>query len=433
MRKVAVVGGGAAGIAAALTAAKRGFQVTLLEGRSRLGGRLGSFFDKRAGCQFDLGVHLIVAGYANTLKLLEMIDSTDTVEIQRSLFIPFYHPIKGRAEFRTISLPPPWNFLAGILNFRLLSVRERINLIRRLTKLTSTKKLAPQTAEQWLNEVSENEYERFWKPLIVSALNCYPEDADIRMLKAALIEGFMKRGGLGFFLLPEAEIFHNRALKALEREGVSVRLNHPIKGLKIRENRIRSLAGNSGIEVQADEYIFALPPDALCNIFRDEISAIGLKLDLPALQYSNIVNVHLIFERRIFGDDFGCMVDTLPQWFFHRRRSDESEKGEAYSLVISAAERAIPSECDILNVCLKDLERCGAELGGNRLIYSRIINNNKATVKISPDTADKRPGLMTDLENLYLAGDWVDTGLPPTIESAVLSGLQAVELGINRE
>ena len=427
MKKVAVVGGGIAGITAALSAAKLGRRVTLMEKRSRLGGRLGSFLDKRTGCQFDLGAHLIIGGYTNTLKLLKMIDIRDAVDIQRNLFIPFHHPEMGRSELRAAGLPSPFNFLAGIFNFRLLTMRERINLTKRLKKLASTNPLPPQTAQEWLHSASRNEYEWFWKPLIISALNCYPEDVDIRMLRVILVKGFMKRGGLGVFLQSEEEIFHNSALKALKRERVTVKLGQPVRGLKISKGRIQSLFMDSGESVQADNYIFALPPDALGKVFGSEIPAIGLNLDLSAFQYSNIVNVHLIFERRIFEEEFGCILDTLPQWFFHRRWSDVSDKGEVYSLVISAAERAIPPGCDIIKVCLNDLKRCGADLRGNRLLYHKIVNNKKATVKISPDIVNKRPGVMTDLANLYLAGDWVDTGLPPTIESAVLSGFRAGE------
>lgn len=428
MSSVAVVGGGAAGITSALKAAERGFSVTLFEALPRLGGRLGSFTDKRSGQSFDFGEHLIHAGYSNTLKLLEMMECEGSIEIQLKLNITFHYPRLGFYRFRLPHLPPPINFFTGLTAFKLLPLSDRLRLIARLRKLISGRNLVAATARDWLTGASPEEYRIFWKSVIISALNCLPEDVDIRMVRTAFEKGFLRKGGLGFFKQAQGEIFHTKALEALRKSGVTVRLKHQVKKLMIAGGKATHLLTDSGDSIQADKFILALPPQGLLKLLGDDIPALGLNKGALDFGFSDICNVHLVFERRIFEGDFGCLLESLPQWYFRRRWGNENRDGVAYSLTISAADKLIPPGTDVVKGCLADLKRCGADLKDNRLLYRKVILSRKATVILSPESSESRPGAETAVENLLLAGDWTDTGLPATIESAVMSGFRAGEM-----
>ncbi len=425
MAAVAVIGGGASGLAAALSAAQRGFKVTLIEAGARLGGRLTTYSDRRAGRIFDNCEHLITAGYFDTLKLLKMMDAEDTVEIQSSLEIPFYHSKLGRSVFRVPLINPALGFLAGVFNFKFLSFSERLALIRRLNKLKSPASLSPRNAGEWLAGASQAEYEYFWKPFIVSVMNCLPDEADISILRRALVEGFMNKGGLGFFREPLEEVFHKRTLAALKRAGVEVTLHCPVREILVAAGRAKAVRGNFSGEIAADSFIISIPPHSLSKISASGKALADIGFPKQEFEYSEIYCIHIVFERRIFPDDFGCLLDTLPQWFFQMKGGRKLGPGEAYNLVISAADKLIAQDSDLITQSLTDLRSIGADLDDNPALYQRIVRNRRATVKFTSERQDERPGAVTGLENVFLAGDWIDTGLPATIESAVRSGFSA--------
>ena len=178
-----------------------------------------------------------------------------------------------------------------------------------------------------------------------------------------------------------------------------------------------------GEKIDADYYIFALPPEALLKIFSGDVSVLGI--NLSGIAYSPICGVHLVFKYKIFFDRFGCLLNTLPQWFFEAGWNNNGAEGQGYSLVISAADKFIQPGMDVVEVCLQDLKRCGAEFNPGDLLYSKVVMNKNATVKITPEFSAVRPKMTTALSNVFLAGDWIDTGLPATIESAVRSGMAA--------
>ena len=425
MKRVIVAGGGAAGISAALSASHKGFDVTLVESLNRLGGRLGSFQDKKSGQKFDYGEHLILGGYTETLKLLKMMNCEDDVSIQPQLNIPFYHPQKDVHRFSLPDISPPFNFLTGIMKNRMLSFKERLKLIGQLRRLTAENFTHRITASEWLRDTPQNLLDSFWKPVIISVMNCLPEEADMQIVKTAFEKGFLQKGGLGFFMKPQSEIFDENARKSLESAGVSVRLGSQITKLIFRDNEVVSLELDGGENIDADYFILALPPKKVHEIIGDEGI---LSLENIIYEYTDICNLHLVFEREIFGDDFGCLLKALPQWFFKRRWKAGDSKGIGYSLTISAADKLILPDIDIVETCLTDLRSCGAELDGNRLLYSKVVMSKEATIILTPEASGNRPGPSTNLKNLFIAGDWTDTGLPATIESAVMSGFKAAEM-----
>ena len=422
--KTAVIGGGAAGIAAALKAASLGHQVTLYEALPRLGGRLGSFTCHQTGRIFDFGEHLLLASCAQTLKLLELMNCRYTVRVQPKLEIPFHHPRKGFHLFRLNHLPKPYDFLWALGNFKYLPFPQRLKLITRLKRLIDADNLPAISAEKWLEGASPAEYRNFWLPLILSALNCLPGEADIGMLKTVFCEGFLKGGGLGFFTIPQNEIFHHRALKALETAGVELKIRESVSHIALKEDGVEIYRGTDVID-RFDRTIVAVPPEKLPGLLGDQQVKLGIDVADIGRRYSAICNVHLVFAEPVFESDFGCLLESLPQWYFRKRWISPEA---AYSLVISAADAILPKGGDIIGECLRDLERCGGNMRNNKVHYAKMVLIKRATVKFPPAARNQRPKIETGDRRLLLAGDWVDTGLPPTIESAITSGFRAAEM-----
>jgi len=429
MKRVAVIGGGAAGIAAALTAARKGAEVALYEAKPRLGGRLSSFTDGKTGWTFNNGEHMITGGYTATLKLLDEMGAVEAVELQERLAILFYHPLKGRSVLKASGLPAPFNLWSAVDRFNLLSSKAKRRLKGQILRLLLSGGGIKAAEFGRFIDWNSDEGNFFWRPFVVSSLNIAPEAADWRVVRTALKEGFLLKGGLGFFKRPLSEVFHYKASEALRAAGIEIKLKSEVRRVEIRDDRAVSLTIND-IETAADYYIFALPPEALRKVFSDKINMLGGDLWASSISYSPILGVHLAFSRRIFPDRFGCLLESLPQWFFEAGWNQKEGEGCGYSLVISAADKYLKAGMEVLSVCLEDLRRCGGIFCEGELIFSKVVRVNSATVRLTPDFCAVRPGMRTGLSNVLLAGDWTDTGLPATIESAVRSGVAAGEAAL---
>ena len=424
MPSLTVIGGGAAGITAALQAAACGWKVTLCEARSKLGGKLSSFTDKDTGLVFDYGEHILTQGYRDTLKLLQMIGADNSVVFQRKLDVSFYYPDLGHSKLRAGNLPIPFDSIASILNFKPLPFRRRLQFINNLRRLIRMKNDSQLSLSEFLRTVNPEEQKFFWDPFILSTMNCTTEDADIDLLRTVITDGFMAGGGLGFFKNHHLTIFHNLALKKLLDTGVDVRPNYKLRIIKHNGSRISSI-GDGNNSIASDRYIFALQPGILRKILEfNNIDKNIFGVGSP-VKYASICNVHLVTKNKIFPDDFGCLLETLPQWFFSRIKTIGEEKLYHYNLVISAAEKFINRDDDIEGRCIEDLNKLGANLQVEEILFLKTIWDRKATVKLSRSFPAGRPGPSTELVNAFIAGDWTNTGLPATIESAVRSGFNA--------
>lgn len=429
MDDVVIIGGGAAGIAAAVKAVSHGLKATLIEARHHLGGRLFSFKDRYTGLELNNGEHLILAGYEKTLDLLKQIGEVDAVEIQPEIEIPFYLPDRTPVLFKSSTYFPIKGFPGALLSFSLLNFNQRLKLINRLRSLTAKVPKNCSTVGEWLKGAGKEEIDLLWKPLTLAAMNCDIDEADLGILRNALIEGFMKGGGLGFFKKTFREIFHNSAGFYLQSKKVKVITGGRINAVECSSNKIDAVYTANGGKFRGDYYIFTIPPEQLLKIPSFPISG-SLNAFLQRLEYSAIVNVYLGFHKQILPDDFGCLPGSYPQWFFRVRYLNADPNLTIYNLVISSADLRL-SESGIIVKCLLDLKKTGADFDEKDVVYSRVIAHPRATVKLTPDTEKLRRAIIIDCANLSLAGDWTNTGLPASIEGAVRSGYDAVDVILN--
>lgn len=435
-----IVGGGLAGLSAAVELASTGANIALFEQTPRLGGRCYSFRDETTGDIVDNGQHILIGAYHNTLAYLERIGSVRHLDRQRRLSIPFFHPELGFVSFQTQKFPQPFDLLAAILTFKPLSFMERIGLIKLRRAIndvseSEARRLASVTVEHWLDEHHQSRAAKkhLWYPLAVSVLNELPDRACAALFVGVLRSVFLGSSSDAALIIPtigQTELYVEGAEAFLRKYNVSVRTKTEVSGFEIEGMRAVGLRLSDGTVVKSDAVISAVPYHCITRLLPPNIAAMAPFVHCDTLDTSPIVSVHLWFDKEFMDITFVGLTDRRTQWVFNRRRIfRETEKSDSYlTAVISGAHELVDTSKDeLIRIVLADLADVFPESVKVRLVSSLVIKEKRATFAPTPKAEELRPSTRTPIDRLYLAGDWTDTGLPATIEGAVLSGVRAAE------
>lgn len=435
-----VIGGGLSGLAAAVRIAGAGGRVALFEQSPRLGGRCYSYRDATTGETVDNGQHVLLGSYRELLSYLRAIGSDGFLRAEPSLVLPFHHPSRGFADFRMPALPAPFDLTAGILKYRLLSVGQKAGLLRagawlRSWSATKEASLAGLTVAAWLDTLGQDRHtqESFWDPISVSVMNERPGRASALLFAKAMRRAFLGPGADSRLLIPtvgQTELYVDGAVRFLASRGSQAHAGSPVASVRLERGRAAGVALRDGTLVKAGSVIAAVPPWSLPAILSGVTRASALVEAARRAVASPIVSVHLWFDRSFMEGELLGMIGTTVQWAFNRRRILREEgKGGCVSCVISAAGAAVGMTAAELTA-LATGELAGIFPGARRakLVHSVVIREKRATFSPTPDAERERPGPETEVAGLLLAGDWTDTGLPATIEGAVLSGHRAAGL-----
>lgn len=432
---VAVVGGGFAGLAAAVRLAREGVRVTLLERRPFLGGRTYSFTHPATGEVLDNGPHVLMGAYAEALDFLAEIGAADRVAVQPRLHVAMAHPALGLGAVSAPPVPGPLQAPAALLRYRLLSPRDRLRLVGGALRLVARPRarLAAETVAEALAAVGQSAAacERFWHPLAIATLNEAPEVAAAAPFAAVLRKGFFAGAQAARFIVsrvPLSDMYATAARACIERAGGRVLLAAPVTGLALGGGAVRGVVVRDGTTVEADAVILAVPCAALLRLlppaWREEP---GWRA-LAGLGTSPIVSTHLWLERPVaWGSAFLGLLASRAQWLFHCGPTRDG--GCRLASVTSGArfwDEA--SDEDIEREVLDDARAVLPALRGVRCVRAHVIRERHATLSLTPAADARRPAAETGLPNLFLAGDWVQTGLPATIEGAVQAGRRAAAL-----
>jgi len=429
---VIVVGGGLSGLAAAVRLSASGLPVLLLEQRPTLGGRASSFTDATTGDIVDNGQHLLIAGYDRTLAFAGTIGSRHHLKIQPRPVLTFHHPRRGFVEFKLHRLPSPMHLVWGILTSSLFTPAERLHVLRagaairrrHHSRNTETASGEGQTIAQWLDAYGQPESvrEAFWIPLAVSIMNERIESAPAATFLHALQTAFLRHWHDAALVFPDAglsQIFAEPAEQAIISHGGVVRCNADVRELQLHQGSITGVRLRDGTDLRCQNLILAVPHGRAAELFPSGVPRPeGLAADLP-LTVSPIVSMHLWFPKTFMDREMVGLIGRTVHWVFRKRTH--------VSLVISAAHGVVDrSQEDLVDVAVRELrEVFGEGVGPPR--HALVIREKRATVSFTPLTERLRPGTETGIKNLYLAGDWTDTGLPATIEGAIRSGEAAAE------
>lgn len=405
--RVHVVGGGLAGLAAAVELVAAGRPVSLYEQAGQAGGRCRSFFDETLQRTIDNGNHLVLSGNASLMRYLRRIGAEDRLSGPEQAAFPFVDLQTGE---RWTVRPG-----AGLFPWWLLSAERRIPGTRLRDYLTAIRLAMAgpdRTVADCLDDGSAL-YRRFWEPLAVSVLNTHPSEGSANLLWPVLKETFGRGEGACRPRMATrglADSFVDPALAFLHKHQADVRLHARLREVENDGHRVRRLrfatGGESRVDLGDDDaVILAVPPSA----------AAGFRPELQVPQESRtIVNAHFRLSQPVSAPGLIGLIGASAHWIFTR--------DDVASVTISAADGLALEGNEAIASRLWPEVRQALQLAEEALPPWRVLKEKRATFAQTPAEVRRRPGCITTLKNLFLAGDWTDTGLPATIEGSVRSG-----------
>ncbi len=438
---IVIVGAGFAGLSAATSLAQAGRTVIVLDARAQPGGRATAFADRETGELVDNGQHVLFGCYRATFEFLRRIGAMDNVRFQSSLSVPYIDRDGQRSVLRCPTLPSPLHLLAGVLDWDAMPWRDRLAALklsgplrraRRELRQTGTVTADPPgTVSEWLDAHGQRRKLRawLWEPLAVAALNQSPAVASAAPFVRVLADMFGPDPAAAALVLPSRplhQMYAEPARRFIEARGGEVRLNAlarviveqgRVRGVEVRGERIETSTVLSTVPWFDLKRLFAgNPPSALAP-------AVAAAAGMDSMP---IVTVNLWYDRRVMDEAFVGLPGREMQWVFDKRLAFGGETSHL-SLISSGALRLAKMGNEEL-IALADREMRESLPGARaaRLTRATAIREKQATFSLAPGQPS-RPGTRTAVEGFYLAGDWIDTGLPGTIESAVVSGHRAAD------
>jgi squalene-associated FAD-dependent desaturase len=435
-RRIAVIGGGLAGIAAALDCSRAGASVTLLESRGRLGGAAYSF--TREGIRADNGQHVFLRCCTAYRDLLEQLGATELVTLQPRLEIPVLAPGGKRATLARSGLPAPLHLAGALLRYPLLTPAQRFSMVRSIAALRRIDYEDPATDErsfgEWLREhgQADDAIDAVWGLIVRPTLNLEPAEASLAQAAQVFQVGLLRdraAGDIGYARAPLSEIHDVAARRALLADGVEVRLRHGATTIVPSEEGFK-IEISGAPTLLADVVIAAVPPERAGRLLP---AAAGLDPSrLAQLGRSPIVNVHVVYDRRVMDVPFAAGVGTPVQWVFDRTETSQIGRGQYLVVSLSAADQELEMAVEELRSrYLPALDALFPTAADAEVEAFFVTREHSATFRAAPGARALRPVAQTPLPGLVLAGSWTDTGWPATMEGAVRSGRVAAQAALS--
>ncbi|MGH3538997.1 MAG: hydroxysqualene dehydroxylase HpnE [Pseudonocardiaceae bacterium] len=436
--RVAVIGGGLAGITAALRCADEGCQVTLFEARTQLGGLTHSF--RRGELRVDNGQHVFLRCCTSYLTLLHRLGMTDHVMVQPRLAIPIRSPGTDRPVWlRRTALPAPLHLAGSLLRYRPLNVAERVRFARAALALRRVDPTDPGTDEQnfgaWLRRHGQSSHAiaALWELVGVATLNARADDCSLSLAATVFQEGLLTDAAaadIGWSLVPLRQLHGDPALACLQAAGAQVRTRVTVRGIEPQDGGWQIITDDGRTAV--DQVVLAVPAASAQPLL--PAGSVALPPDWSQrLGSVPIVNVHVVLDRTVLDEPFIAGVDTPVQWVFDRTAQSGLTEGQYVAVSLSAADDLVGMSTAALQAwLLPELAALLPAIQRARVRDFFVTRERHATFRPSPGTAALRPTAVTAARGLYLAGAWTATGWPATMEGAVRSGVAAATALLGR-
>ncbi len=425
-REVVVVGGGLAGMSAAVALAEAGRQVTLLEWRPYLGGRAYSYEHPTMAEVID-SQHVVLGCCTNVTDLCEKAGVADWIRWYDELV--FLEPNGNRSWLRPGGLPAPMHQTMSFLRAPMLSLKDKAGIASGLLRfLRGYPADDRESFASWLRRTGQTEraIRHFWEPVVVGALNDGFERCSVKYAGKVFHESFLRSpeaGRLGIPTRPLTEFFDPVARLA-QAKGAEVRMRTAVTGLR-REGDGWALTLDGGAELLADAVILATDYKRALSLTAGLPGGQGLAEGGSNVFSAPITTVHVWHDREVTELDHAVLLDTRIQWMFakSRIRGWEQARGSYLELVISASakELALPRG-EILQAALEEAKVFFPGMKAATLVKSSVLKEARATFSVAPGMDRFRPSQATPWAGLFLAGDWTRTEWPSTMEGAVRSG-----------
>jgi zeta-carotene desaturase len=427
--RVVIIGGGLAGMAAAIALDSAGCQVTLLEARKTLGGRAGSFEDPQTGEQLDNCQHVLLGCCTNLIDFYRRIGALNQIRFERTIH---FRDGAGRRHdlFGIDGVAAPLNLGPSLLNFNALTWTERFHLTKAMLAMLrlgrhGRERLADVPFGDWLDEHGQpaSLVQKFYDPVVVSGLNEETRRASAKYA-IQIFQDAMLANERGYVMgLPTGTLvdLYGRFPARLVRPATRV------SEILFGSNRAFGVRLQSGETLFADAVVVATNHHTLPRLIPPGLMAIDSRFArLSELESVPILGAHLFFDRPVLRESHAALIDGPLQWLFRK-----DAEGRGVHGVISAARDWVGRDKD---ECLKQFEQ---QVRGTvpaareaKLLRGVIVIEKRATFSAVPGSDAFRPAQAPPpggIEKLYLAGDYTQTGWPATMEGAVRSGYRAAE------
>jgi squalene-associated FAD-dependent desaturase len=444
--RVAVIGGGLAGITAAITLAEAGAAVTLLEARPRLGGATCSF--TRDGLVVDTGQHVFLGCCTAYRGLLGQLGMTAHAPVQDRFDVTVLAPGSRPGRLRRTALPGPLHMLPALGRYPFLSLAERAAVARPALAMRRLDPAAPGVDEQrfgdWLAARGQSDRARraLWDLFTVSALNIAGDDASLSLAAIVVKTGLLGKNNaadIGVPARPLGELHGDAGAALLTKLGAQVLIGAKAAAIEIGDGpgsrfriHLARAAGDTTVPagIAADAVVLAVPHEAAARLIPPGALPDATVAGWAGLGASPIVNVHVIYDRPVMDLPFAAAVDSPVQWVFDRTSisglAQAGSRAQYLAISLSAADEYVDVPAATLREqfvpALADLFPAARQAQVTEFFVTR---ERRATFRQAPGTARLRPPAGTRLPGLVLAGAWTDTGWPDTMEGAVRSGLAA--------
>ncbi len=430
---VGIIGGGLAGLAAGCALAEVGLRVTVFERRPYVGGRASSYEHPGTGEVVDNCQHVLLGCCTNLIDFYRRLGVSDKIHWFDEL--TFIEP-GGRASRMAPSfLPAPMHNIPAFLGVKMLGTGDKLAIARAMAKIS--RGLPEDSGEDFLswlkrNKQTERTIERFWKTVLVSALNEDLDRVSVHYAAQVFRESFMKSAEAGKMGLPSVPLsdLYGFATEYIRARGGEVLLRSSVTAIGPKQSSVGVLTSTG--EQQYDFVVLAAPFQTAASLLPSDAVAEPLKQQLARFESSPITGIHLWFDREITPLPHAVLLDRTIQWMFHKSKfhdkRESDHQGSYLELVVSASKSLVQkSREEILELATRELAEFFPTAKEAKVMKAAVIKEVYATYSIVPGLDQYRPATKTAWPRIFLAGDWVATGWPATMEGAVRSGYLAAE------
>ncbi len=423
MSKILIVGGGFAGLASAVYLSKLNHHITLLEASPKLGGRAYSFHVEEKNDCVDNGQHVLMGCYFHTLDFLHELGMLGKLFFQTSLELNLIEKGGTILKLGSKSRAYPFNLLQAMFSFPRFNTKDKIALLKFFMKLpfTTAGRLRNLSVHDWLTGTNqtENTFKYFWNLLIVGALNTDAVKASATVFREILITMFFRGNKASTIVIPVtdlSDLYCNASREYLKKYGNEIRLGERVEGFAVKNNKIIGVKTNKNTYSGYDFVISAIP---LNQYIRIENNGLPSEMNLEH-EYSPILSVHLWIKNFKFEKKFYGFIDSFIHWLFVHEKHITIVTSNAVELI------NLPND-EIIRRTASEISQYFPGFSKKQLIDALVIKEKRATFISSKKFEEVRKTIKSPYENLVFAGDWTNTELPSTIESAVKSGKTAVD------
>lgn len=441
-KTVTVIGGGVAGMSGACALAEAEFRVQLVERRGYLGGRASSYLHPGVNEVIDNCQHVVFGCCTNVIGFYRRIGVADKIHWTHDMIMiepGGRHSRLGPFEMGPLRLPAPFHGTPSLIGAKAFSLADKVAVGRAFRAMMQPAALeaSRESLGDWLrrHKQTERAMNRFWRLVIASALNADIENIAVHYAAKVIRELFMnsaEAGSMGMSSVPLSELYAG-AERFLSQHRSRVLYNTNVEALQwddlTKQWSIVTRTGN----LTSDYVVFALPFEAMARLLPNMPPAEGaaeLTWKIEQHEHWPICSVHLWFDREITELDHAVLLDREIHWLYNKSRLQpwRKLKGSYVELVVSAS-RAFTalSREEAISLSVKDLAEFFPAVKEAKLEKAALIKEVRATFGVPPGIDAARPGAVSPWPHLFLAGDWIHTGWPSTMESAARSGHLAAE------